>query len=470
MRDRSDFYEHQGLVVEFEKSHPNCAIWVPMGGAKTVSTLTAVKDMMDSFEVSKALVIAPLRVARKVWSDEVGEWSHLTGFKVSKIIGDVKQRLKALNTPADIHTINRENTVWLTEQFIQEKKQIRHWPWDLVILDEAQSFKSQSAKRWKALRRVRRLFLRMVQLTGTPIPNGYQDLWAQMYLLDGGKRLGASESAYLEKYFIEKRGDGYSTWYLKPGAKEQIQDAIKDIVLAIRLEDYFDLPDVPFNAVRVALSPAALATYRKFERTYIAEFEGTVVSAASAGVCAGKLLQLSNGSIYTGEGSGAFALFHDEKLNALIELLDGCDGPVLVAYGFRSDAQRIAGVLEKYCKEVGKVWRRADSDADLQEFADKKIDYLLLHPASCGHGLNDMYKSGCTNIVWVGLTNNLEHFQQLNARIAGGLRVLGRKVMIHAILADDTCDADTFAALTAKGATQDGLTRALVRSDQPKRT
>lgn len=462
MRTRSDFYSHQPLIVDFQKEHWNCACYVPMGGAKTVSTLTAFKDLQEEFGANKAIVFAPLRVARKVWSDEIEEWSHLQGLTTSKIVGTEKQRLKGLNTPADIHLINRENTVWLTEQFIQGKKQIREWEWDTVILDESQSYKSISSKRWKALRRIRRLFPRMIQLTGTPAPNGYEDLWAQIFLLDGGARLGKTMSEYHDRWFTEKFFADYSVWYLKPGAKEEIQNALKDIVLSIRLEDHFDLPEVPFNPVRVSLSPAALATYKKFARTSVAEFSGKTVSAASAGVLAGKLCQLANGCIYTGE-HGEFAIFHDEKLKALVEVLEGCDGPVLIGYGYRSDASRIEKVLEEYCGREGKTWRRADSDADLQEFADKKIDYLLLHPASCGHGLNDMYKSGAANIVWVGLTHNLEHFQQLNARLTGGLRVLGRKVVVHAILADGTRDADTFAALTAKAATQSELARALVR-------
>lgn len=462
VRTRADLYKYQDpLTVEFIKNNLNCAGWVPMGGGKTVSCLTAISDLMDNFEIHKALVLAPLRVARKVWTDEIEEWAHLKHLTTARIIGTEKQRLKALNTEADIHLINRENTVWLTEQFIQEKKQIRHWPWDTVILDEAQSYKNQSSKRWKALRRVRRLFPRLIELTGTPIPNGYEDLWAQIYLLDGGKRLGASEREFHERWFIEKRGDGYSTWYLKPGAAEEIQNAVKDIVLALRLEDYFDLPEVPFNPVRVALSAAALATYRKFERTYIAEFNGRTVSAASAGVCAGKLLQLANGHIYTQDGE--FELFHDEKIDALIELLEGCSGPVVIGHSFRADAARIAQALDKYCRENGKKWKTADKDADLELFANGKLDYVVLHPASAGHGINSFYKSGANNVIWFGVPNNLEWFQQLNARLTGGLRLLGRFVVVHIIIADGTCEQRGYEQLTAKGSTQDGLTRALVR-------
>lgn len=465
MRQRSDFYEHQDVIGDFikQKSHPGCACWVPMGGAKTVSALTAFTDLQGTFDARNALVVAPLRVARKVWSDEIEEWGHLQGLTISQIVGTEKQRLEAMRRHADIHTINRENVVWLQDQIIEGKKQVREWNWDTVILDESQSFKSQSAKRWKALRRLRRLFRRLIQLTGTPIPNGYVDLWAQMYLLDGGTRLGSTETAYLSRWFHEIRGDGFSSYVLKAGAKEEIHARIADIVLSIRLEDYFDIPIVPYNPVRVSLSPAALATYRKFERTYIAEFNGKTVTAVSAGVLGQKLLQLANGSIYV-NGDGDYELFHDEKIDALLEVLDGCDGPVVIGHNFRADAERIAAALREYCKDVGKKWSFANSDEDLTNFEIGKTDYIVLHPASAGHGLNSFYKSGAANVVWFGLTNNLEWFQQLNARLTGGLRVLGRHVTVHAILADDTKDMQTYELLTNKATEQQALTAALCKN------
>lgn len=460
MRSRSDFYGHQPIAVDFIQAHANCALYIPMGGAKTVSALTAIKDLMDEFAVRNTLVVAPLRVARKVWSDEIEEWNHLQGLTTSKIIGTEAQRLKGLKAKADIHLINRENVQWLFDQFIVDKKQVIPWPWDTVVLDESQSFKSQSSKRWKALRKLRRLFPRMIQLTGTPAPNGYQDLWSQIYLLDGGQRLGATESAYLKRWFREERGDGYSNWYLKEGSAKEIQDAISDIVLSVRLEDYFEVGVPIWNAVRVQLSPAAMATYRRFERSSLAEFNGTTISAVSAGVLGNKLAQLANGSVYRND-SEDFEIFHDAKLEALGELFDGLSGPVVIAYAFRSDATRIAGVLTEYCRREGKTWRHADSDADLDAFANGKVDYILMHPGSAGHGLNSFYKSGSSNIIWFGLTANLEHFQQLNARLTGGLRMLGRQVVIHLIMADGTRDHELKDLLTEKAATQDDLTTAL---------
>jgi hypothetical protein len=467
MRQRSDFFTHQPIVVDFlkAKSSPGCAAWVPMGGAKTVSALTAFLDLQDNFDVRHGLVIAPLRVARKVWPDEIDEWAHLKGLTTSRIIGTERQRREGLRRRADIHLINRENVVWLQDQFIQGKKQVMHWPWDTVILDESQSFKSQSAKRWKALRRLRRLFPRLIQLTGTPTPNGYGDLWAQMYLLDGGARLGSTETAYHNRWFNEIRGDGYSTWVLKPGADKEIQNAIQDIVLSVRLEDYPEFADQSkpyFNAVRVQLSADALSTYRRFERTYIAEFNGQVVSAASAGVLGNKLAQLANGTIYVDDKQN-FTLFHDEKIDALLEVLDGLEGPVVIGHAFRADAVRIGAALTKYCKDVGKKWAFADSDQDLEDFAKGRVDYIVLHPGSAGHGINDFYKSGSTNVVWFGLTASLEWFQQLNARLTGGMRMLGRHVTIHLIIADQTKDTDLRDLLTSKDATQDGLTTAIAR-------
>jgi hypothetical protein len=425
-----------------------------------VSTLTAFADMNNSFDAGKALVVAPLRVARKVWSDEIEEWSHLHGLTTAKILGTEKQRWEGLRRKADIHLINRENLKWLETLIIDGKKQVRRFPWDTVILDESQSFKSQSSQRWKAMRRLRRLFPRMIQLTGTPIPNGYEDLWAQLYLLDQGERLGKTESAYLNRWFTERKGDGYSTWTLQPGADGSIQSAISDITLSLRVEDYFDLPPVGWNPVRVQLSSAARDTYRKFERTYIAEFNGRRVSAQSAGVLGNKLAQLANGFIYV-DDKGNYELFHDEKIDVLLELLDGLSGPVMIGHGFRADASRIAKALRGFCKGTGKTWSFADSDDDLNRFANGAVDYIVMHPASAGHGLNDLYKSGSKNIIWFGGTANLEHFQQLNARLTGGLRMLGGAVRVHMIVADDTRDKQLFDLLTVKGATQDGLTKAL---------
>lgn len=258
MLTRENLYPYQHRAIEFIKKHPNCALWVDMGLGKTVSALTAFADMFHSFDVDKALVVAPLRVARQVWADEIDEWSHLQGLRVSKIVGTEQQRLRAMDATADIYTINREQVAWLEEQIIHGKKQVRRWPWDMVILDESQSFKSQTSQRWTSLRRLRRLFDRCVQLTGTPVPNGYGDLWAQLYLLDRGQRLGETESAYQGRWF--EAPDMYSTysWTLKDHGAKEIQEAVADITLTMRAEDYLDLPPVLNNIVTVKLSDRVL--------------------------------------------------------------------------------------------------------------------------------------------------------------------------------------------------------------------
>lgn len=456
MRQRSDFYVPQKLITDFIKDKPNCAVHAGMGTGKTVSSLTAFQDLQNNFDAQRALVVAPLRVARKVWSDEIDEWSHLQGITVAKIIGTEKQRLEAMRTRADIHTINRENVAWLERQIIEGKKQIRIFPWDTVILDESQSFKSQNSQRWKSLRRLRKLFHRCIQLTGTPIPNGYGDLWAPVYLLDQGQRLGSTESAFHDRWFNERRGDGFSVWDLKPGAEEFIQHAISDITLSVRLEDYIDVPAVTWNLIRVVLSAAEMAIYRRFERTCISEFNGKTVSAVSAGALGNKLAQLANGFIYSDDEQN-FEIFHDQKVDALGEVLDGLSGPVIVGYAYRADAERIGDLLTK----MGKKWRFANSDADLNAFANGTLDVIVMHPASAGHGLNDLYKSGAAHIVWFGLTANLEWFQQLNARLTGGLRMLGRHVTVHVIVADDTRDKKLLELLTSKDQTQAGLGKGL---------
>lgn len=464
--DPSLLRAYQLRGANFVVDNPNCALWLDMGLGKCVTTATAFVDLQESFVAQKMLVIGPLRVVRKTWPDEIARWSHLSHLRVSKIIGNAYERCLGLNADADVHLINQENVQWLYEQFVIEKKQVRRWPWDVVVIDESQGFRNQSSKRFKALKRLRRLFRRCVQLTGTPAPNGYENLWSQIFLLDGGKRLGASQKAFFDRWFYPEHGDGYVQWHLKEHSPEQIQAAVSDIVLTMRAEDYLTLPPVLYNPVRVALSPAALATYRKFAKTYIAQINVHTITAASAGACNGKLMQLANGSIYV-DDKGNFELFHDEKIDALLETLDGASGPIVIGYAFRADASRIAKALDKFCGKERK-WAFAESDADLEKFARGELDYIVMHPASAGHGLNDMHLSGSTTIVWFGLTNNLEHFQQLNARLIGGIRRIGKNIVIHMIVADGTVDERMVELLAGKAKTQDDLTKALVALSKEK--
>lgn len=466
MLGRGDLYSYQQKAVSFIKNTPNCALWLDMGLGKSVSTLTAVADLQAAFDVGRVLVVAPLRVARKVWSDEVKRWAHLQGMTVACAVTSEdkkltasqqnEHRMKALRSGADITTINREQMQWLEELIIQGKKQIRKWPWDMVILDESQSFKSQSSFRWKSLRRLRRLFPRCVQLTGTPIPLGYQDLWSQLYLLDGGVRLGPTETAFKERWFDPPSYEEYG-WTMKAHSAKEIQAAVSDIVLPMRADDYLSLPPVVYNTIKVQMPEACRAKYKRLAREYMLEtYSGRTVTAVNAGVCRGKLLQLANGSIYVDRKQN-YEVLHNAKIEALLEVLEGLPKPVLIAYGFTADVDRLGDALKK----VSGTSRVLSSDADFERLKAGGVDYGVLHPASAGHGLNDLHLSGSENIVWFGLSNSLEFYQQLNARLTGGHRRTGKNVVIHHLLTEDTVDEDTLSLLTRKDATQDDLTRSM---------
>lgn len=460
MLQRSDLYSYQRHAVDYIKGHKNCALWVDMGLGKTVSTLTALSDMQDDCTIGKALVIAPKRVARKVWSDEANEWEHLKHLKVARIVGSERECFDALREPADIHTIGRDRVPWLHAQFIQKGKQVVEWPWDTVVADESQTFANQGSQRFRALGdlRLKTKFPRMIQLSGTPMPNGYIKLWSQMWLLDAGRRLGASEKAMKERWFTPPVGI-FTKWNIRPTAPREIQHALRDIVLALREEDYLDLPPVVDNFIRCSLSPAAMATYKRFEREFIAEVAGKKLTAVNAGVLDEKLLQLANGACYYHEKK--WVPFHDAKLEALEETLDGIPGKALIAYSFNHDKARIAARLDRMADANGRTWRLLNSDRDFQEWADGKIDWGVLHPASAGHGLNDVYKAGVEDLIYFGLTNNLEFYEQVRARIAGGHRRTGRNIRIHHIVADGTRDDDYVALIKRKALDQDNLMSAL---------
>ncbi len=453
MLDRSNFCPSQNSIVEHIEQHDKCAVWSYMGSGKTVSTLTAFRDLYDRMDATRMLVNAPLRVARKVWRDEINEWAHLKGLTISHIIGDAKQRDKAMRTKADIHTLNRENTLWLQEQFLKGNKLRMRWPWDMVVIDESSGFKSADAGRVKALRRLLRYIPRLVELTGTPSPNGLHDLWAQFYLLDGGQRLGRKVGAFRDRWFDCVRDDGYTRWVPRDTAKKEIFKLVADITLS--LEDPQEA--VPVNPIRVELSDRVMTKYKRLEKEFLLDVGGQNITAANRGALSGKLLQLANGAVY--DKMHVWHEIHQEKLDALIEtieLLDKC----IIGYAFQHDYQRIGARLDKLCGKKRK-WKLLRSDADFAAWARGEIDYGVLHPASAGHGLNDVYKSGCEDLVWFGLTNNLEFFLQLNARLAGGHRRTGRNVRLHAIVCDGTYDAKQFPLLRKKDVEENDLIRAV---------
>lgn len=451
-------YQHRG--IEFFKNNADAALWAEMGLGKTVTTATAFADMQQTFDARKMLVVAPLRVARDVWHVELQQWEQTKHLKVVRILGTAEKRRYQIDLAADVHTISRDNFVWLTDEFIQGKKQVKVWPWDTVIIDESSGFRNQSALRWKAMRRIRRLFPRCIELTGTPAPNGYGGLWAQIYLLDHGARLGKSESAYKRRWFDPPPFYEFGKWTLKPGAKEEIDAALADIVMALRAEDYLTLPPIMTNIIKVPLGEGAKAQYKRLEQVALLDtFTGSRFKGVNAGALAGKLLQLANGAMYTHD-ENVWELLHNEKLRALFELLDETDGPVLIAYNFKSDLERILAGMVEFCKVRKKTFGVLKTEESVKQWDRGDIDFLLLHPASAGHGLN-LQHSGSETVIWFGLSYDAELHDQLNARIAAGHRRVGRNVVIHYLVSAGTIDEDIIEILATKKLTQDSLMKAL---------
>lgn len=490
--NRSDLqpYQHRCIELIKERSVPGCAMWAQMGLGKTITALTAVSDLIDEYETRRVLVIAPLRVARKVWTDEIQKWEQVSHLRTAKIIGDEPTRAAAIRQRADIYTINRENVAWLVEQHFnrvkQERggvvrevmgsKQIRPWIWDTVIIDEATSFKSIQATRWMRLRRARKLFPRLIELTGTPSPNGYMDLWPQVYLMDQGQRLGTTITAYRDRWF-EKPEKSFK-YYAKsriiicpetgediidPWAVNQIKDRLADICFSLRTEDYLDIKDPEKKIQKAYLSPDELAHYKEMERHAVMELDGEEITAVNAGVLSNKLVQLANGAIYTEHPK--WVEFHQKKLDVLEEMLSVASGPTIVTYYFQHDYERIT----KRLKRMKANWRPLDTEQDEDDWNAGKVDVLVLHPESAGHGLN-LQGSGSELIIWFGLTFNLEHYQQVVARLGGGHRLAGRNLVVQHIIADGTRDEEILEILADKDAEQDDLTRymsGLIRKSIP---
>lgn len=368
--------------------------------------------------------------------------------RVVPVLGTLQQRLRALATPADVYVINRENTQWLVEHFKNS------WPFDMVILDESSSFKNGSSKRFKALKLVRGRIKRIVELTGTPASNGLEDLWAQLYLLDGGARLGPTLGAYRDRYFIPGRRNRTTVFNYKPkdGSFEMIKRAISDICVSMKAEDYLTLPDVIHNDIPVALDPAAAKAYAQLEQDLLLQVDENTITANSAGVLTGKLLQMCNGAIY--DENRIPVRIHDCKIDAFLELVEQLNGQhALVFYNFKHDCDRLLAALTKMNLRV-RVYSCAQDETD---WNDGRIDILLAHPASCGYGLN--LQRGGHHAIWFGLTWSLEQYEQANKR----LHRQGQKepVMIHHLVVQGGMDETVIEALKNKGDMQDALLRAL---------
>ncbi|WP_195603685.1 DEAD/DEAH box helicase [Clostridium tyrobutyricum] len=432
---------YQAFSTEFILEHKSAGLFLECGLGKSVITLTAIVELMyNMFDVSKVLVIAPLRVADTTWQDEIEKWEHLKCLNISKVLGSKKNRIMALYRKADVYTINRENVPWLVDFYKND------WPFDMVVIDELSSFKSPSAKRFRALKKVRHKIKRIIGLTGTPAPNGFLDIWSQIYLLDRGERLGRTFTGYRGRYFHPQKyinGGIPADYAVNEGGEEKIYTKISDICISMKALDYLKMPECILNKVEVELSEKEMKLYRKLERDLLLPFEDSDVDAANAAVLANKLLQMANGAVY--DEFNDVKYIHDRKLDALEDLIESANGkPVLVYYAFKHDRDRIKARFN-----AGEI----NTSEDIEKWNEGKTQTALCHPASTGHGLNLQY-GGCT-IIWFGLTWSLELYQQANARL--WRQGQNHTVVIHHILAKDTIDERVMKALENKDTSQAAL-------------
>jgi len=409
--------------------------------------------MLDSLSVSKVLVIAPLRVARDTWPAEIRKWDHLRELDVSVIVGDAKTRVAAVNRPAMVYIINRENTKWLVEYY---EKNGRRWDFDCVVIDELSSFKNHQSQRFKWLRKIRPYVKRWIGLTGTPTSNGLMDLWAEIGILDGGERLGRFIGRYREAYFRPGAMNPHTgivyQYTIRPGAEEQIYRKISDITISMKALDYLQMPECVSITHEVQMSLAERDIYDRMKNDLIIPLEDGDVDAVNAASLSNKLLQMSNGAVY--DENGNVRLIHQRKLEMLEDLIEAANGqPVLVAYWFRHDKARI----QEYLKGIGYATREIKESKDIQDWNIGKIPVALIHPASAGHGLN--IQDGGHILIWFGLTWSLELYMQANARL--WRQGQQNTVTIHHIITKGTVDEDVMAALEAKDVTQEKLIAAV---------
>lgn len=425
---------------------PHCGLFLDMGLGKTVSTLTAVQQLLDDCEISSVLVVAPKKVAETTWSTEAEKWDHLRDLKVVKVLGTEKQRCMALAQKADVYVTGRDNFVWLVGKYGGQL------PFDALVIDELTSFKSAKSERFKAMRIALPSVKRVIGLTGTPAPNGLIDLWAQMYCIDQGERLGKSVSRYREAYFeTHKWNNIVVRCDVKKGCDTIIRDKIADICLSMQAKDYLQLPDMITHTTTVDLSEKMMAAYTKFEKEKVLEFraehgnEPANVLANSAAGLMNKLSQFANGAIY--DEDMQVHTIHDEKVDRLAEIVEAAQSSVLVFYQYKHDIPRIEAKLKGY-----RV-RTYQGEKDLKAWNAGNIDVLLAHPASTAYGLN--MQQGGHYIVWFGTGWNLEHYQQANAR----LHRQGQRypVTVYRLLCRGTVDERAAAALDGKTGVQQSL-------------
>ena len=445
-------HRYQRYVTDKMIELPFMGAFLDMGLGKTVITLTALHRLKyEMFCIRKALVIAPKKVAENTWSAEAEKWDHLQDLRVSVVLGTAKQRNEALAAEADVYVINRENTQWLVQKYGNA------WPFDLVVLDESSSFKNHQAKRFRAIKAVRPKINRIIELTGTPSPHGLTDLWAQVYLLDEGQRLGRTISVYREIYFVpdQRNQTTVFSYKPKPGAAEEIYRSISDICISMKSEDYLDLPDAIMDDIPVVLDSKSRAIYDEMEKTMLLTVDDEqLASATTAATLTGKLLQLCNGAVY--DDQGRVVLVHDCKIEVLMETIEQLGGQhAIVYYYFRHDRDRILlAFKEARMKLRVRVYEGAKDEKDWNA---GKIDILLAQPASCGYGLN--LQAGGHHIIWFGLTWSLEEYQQANKR----LHRQGQEypVIIHRLITRGGTDEDVIRSLERKDGSQEALLDAL---------
>lgn len=432
-------HDYQKYAIEYIKSHPITALFLDMGLGKTVTTLTAIRDLMyDAFEVKRVLVVAPLRVARDTWPDELRKWNHLKELTCSVVVGTVAERRRALQQDADIYIVNRENLAWLYEN--------SRLDFDMVVLDELSSFKNHQSKRFRAMKAMRPKVKRIVGLTGTPTGNGLMDLWAEFRILDMGERLGRYISQYRNLYFKPDKRNGMVVYSYKPlpGAEEAIYHQISDITMSMKATDYLEMPELVSVAKEVRLSETEKKRYDELKKSLVLELPGGEVTSANAASLTLKLSQMANGAIYTDDKN--VVNIHDRKLEALEDLVESANGKsVLVAYWFKHDKDRIRERMEA---------RELKEPQDFADWNARKIPVALIHPASAGHGLN--LQKGGSILIWFGLTWSLELYQQTNARLWRQGQA-DKTVIIQHIVAKDTIDERILNVLKYKDGTQAAL-------------
>ncbi|MEB6060833.1 DEAD/DEAH box helicase [Staphylococcus pseudoxylosus] len=441
-------YDYQAYAIDKIIDNKRFGLFLDMGLGKTVSTLTAIEQLKyDYLDVDKVLVIAPKRVAEDTWAKEVDKWTHLTHLDVSLVLGTPKQREQALEKNADIYVTNKENTKWICERYKKD------WPFDMVVIDELSTFKNSDSQRFKILKKKWPLFDRFVGLTGTPAPKNIMDLWAQIYLIDGGKRLGKFKTHFRQRYFYPTHqiSDNVFNWELKNGSKDEIYKMISDVTVSMESKDYLKMPERVDTVKEAKLSKRERVLYDELEQNMVIENDidddKDIVALNSASL-SNKLLQMSNGAVYADDGS--ITHIHDRKLELLDEIVEESQGqPILVMYNYKHDKERL---LERY-----DFAETLDSDDYMERWNNGEIQMLITHPASAGHGLNLQY--GGSIMVWFGLTWNLEYYEQANAR----LYRQGQKktTVIHHLLTENSIDQKVYESLKNKKLGQNELMNAV---------